>query len=190
MGQRFVGPYLDPNWLPYLSADDPSREGIVVSRLYKDSHVRQDINSFACWVIFLHFCCLLNFFKINFLFFLNSFRNTIRVSNSLDPGLGPTLCCKDYQQTTTVGKELLPQDSTKIVMLDKTLTPCICMMGNFSIYLSSANFFQNKLSPKILSRNTIRVSNSLDPDWARHYDGRRSGSKLFAKNISRRHRYS
>ena len=29
------------------------------------------------------FCCLLIFFKINFL--KNSFRNTIRVSNSLDP---------------------------------------------------------------------------------------------------------
>ena len=92
LGQRLVGPYLDPNWLPYLSADDPSGQRIVVSGLYKDSHVRQDINSFACWVIFLQFCRLLNFFKINFLIFLNSFRNTIRVSNSLDPGLGPTLC--------------------------------------------------------------------------------------------------
>ena len=29
------------------------------------------------------FCCLLIFFKINF--FENSFRNTTRVSNSLDP---------------------------------------------------------------------------------------------------------
>ena len=70
LGQRLVGPYLDPNWLPYLSADDPSGQRIVVSGLYKDSHVRQDINSFVCWVIFLHFCRLLIFFKINFLVFL------------------------------------------------------------------------------------------------------------------------
>ena len=33
------------------------------------------------------FCRLLIFFKINFL--KNSFRNTIRMSNSLDPDLGP-----------------------------------------------------------------------------------------------------
>ena len=42
------------------------------------------------------------------------FQNTIRVSNSLDPGqdqhfvgpdLGPTVC-KGYQHTTLVGKEL------------------------------------------------------------------------------------
>ena len=39
-------------------------------------------------------------------------------------------------------------------------------------------------------RNTIRVSNSLDPDQARHFSrsdlGPSSGSKLFAKVISRR----
>ena len=51
---------------------------------------------------------MLIFFKINF--FINSFRNTIRVSNSLDPDqelhsvspdLGQTVC-KDYQQTTKI----------------------------------------------------------------------------------------
>ena len=34
-------------------------------------------------------------------------------------------------------------------------------------YLSSDNFFQNRIS----FRNTIRVSNSLDPDLARHFVG-------------------
>ena len=42
--------------------------------------------------------------------------------------------------------------------------------------------FQNELISKKSFRNTIRVSNSLDPDQAR-----RSGSKLCAKVISRRH---
>ena len=45
------------------------------------------------------FCCLLTFFKINF--FKNYFMNTIRLSNSLDPDLGPN-CFKGYQQTTKV----------------------------------------------------------------------------------------
>ena len=53
-----------------------------------------------------------DFFQNHF-FQKNSFRNTIRVSNSLDPGqarhsvepdLGPTVF-KGYQQTTLVDKE-------------------------------------------------------------------------------------
>ena len=52
------------------------------------------------------------FFKS--IFFNNSFMNTFRVSNNLDPDqaqhfVGPDLgpyCCKSYQQTTLVGKEL------------------------------------------------------------------------------------
>ena len=58
-------------------------------------------------------CRLLIFFKINL--FQNSFRNTIRVSNSLDPDLADILSgliwiqtvCNGYQQTTLVGKELI-----------------------------------------------------------------------------------
>ena len=38
---------------------------------------------FACWVIFHAFCRLLVFSKS--IFSKNSFRNTIRVSNSVDP---------------------------------------------------------------------------------------------------------
>ena len=55
-------------------------------------------------------CRLLILFKINFFFSKNSLRNTIRVSNSLNPDqarhfvghdLGKTVC-KGYQQTTKV----------------------------------------------------------------------------------------
>ena len=35
--------------------------------------------------------------------------------------------------------------------------------------MSSADFFQNQPFRKISFRNTIRVSNSLDPDQARHF---------------------
>ena len=37
------------------------------------------------------------------------------------------------------------------------------------MFLSSADFFRNQLLPKNSLRNTIRVSNSLDPDQARHF---------------------
>ena len=46
-------------------------------------NINELINS-ECWVIFPCFCCrLLTFFIISFQ--KNSFRNTIRVSNCLDP---------------------------------------------------------------------------------------------------------
>ena len=50
----------------------------------------------------------------NYFFSKNSFKNTIRVSNNLDPDqarhyVGPDLGpkCLGYQQTTLVGKELM-----------------------------------------------------------------------------------
>ena len=56
-------------------------------------------------------------------------------------------------------------------------------------FLSSAVFFQNQLSRKKYFRNTIRVSNSLDPDQARPYVGPDQGPKCFqrlsAEDISR-----
>ena len=39
------------------------------------------------------------------------------------------------------------------------------------IFLSSADFFQNQLFSKIYFRDTIRVSNRLDPDQSRHSVG-------------------
>ena len=59
--------------LPNLNIEIPGSE----------VHVLLLVN-FACWVIFQAFCCrLLLFSKLTFL--KNSFRNTIRVPNSLDP---------------------------------------------------------------------------------------------------------
>ena len=47
----------------------------------------------------------------------------------------------------------------------------ICLLGNFACFLSSNDFFPNQLFKQILSGNTIRVSNSLDPDQARQFVG-------------------
>ena len=56
------------------------------------------------------------------------------------------------------------------------------------ILLSAAFFFQNELFQKTF-RNTIRVSNSMDPDLARHFIGPDLGSnclqRLSADNKSR-----
>ena len=50
------------------------------------------LSFFACWVILHVFFFRFFFFKINF--FKNSFRNTIRVSNCLDPDLDYKLFAK------------------------------------------------------------------------------------------------
>ena len=54
----------------------------------------------------------------------------------------------------------------------------------FHTFLSSADFFKINFFENS-SRNTIRVSSSLDPDQARHFCLVLSGSKLFANVISR-----
>ena len=51
------------------------------------------------------------------------------------------------------------------------LKVALCILGNFSCFLSSADFFQNHFFSKNSFRNTIRVSNSLDPDKARQNVG-------------------
>ena len=45
------------------------------------------------------------------------------------------------------------------------------MLGNFTILLSSADIFQNYFFSKNSFMNTIRVSNSLDPDQDRRSVG-------------------
>ena len=48
----------------------------------------------------------------------------------------------------------------------------LCMLGNFNVFLSSADFFSKIIFfSKISFRNSIRVSNSLDPDQARRHVG-------------------
>ena len=44
------------------------------------------------------------------------------------------------------------------------------MLGNLHAFLSSADFFQNEMFQNSL-KNTISVSNSLDPDQAQHFVG-------------------
>ena len=45
----------------------------------------------------------------------------------------------------------------------------LCMLGKYSCFLVSADFFQNHLFRKNPFSNTVRVSNSLDPDQARQF---------------------
>ena len=47
----------------------------------------------------------------------------------------------------------------------------LCMLGIFHAFLSSAYFFSNSTVSENIFRNTIRVSNSLDPDEAEHFVG-------------------
>ena len=54
-------------------------------------YMRDGFN-FTCWEILHNFFVISSFFKINV--FKKSFRNTIRVSNRLDPDVGPDLCPK------------------------------------------------------------------------------------------------
>ena len=64
--------------------------------------------------------------------------------------------------------------SFTLELVDLTL----CMLGNFICVLSSANFFQNHLFRKKSFKNTIIVSNSLDPDQARHLNQRKEDNDL------------
>ena len=61
---------------------------------------------FACWVIFMLFLSSVDLF-LDKLFLKNLFRNTIKVSNGLDPVLSVLIrvhtVCKGYQRTTKVG---------------------------------------------------------------------------------------
>ena len=48
----------------------------------------------------------------------------------------------------------------------------LCMLGNFAYFFVVCRFFFSKLTfSKNYFGNTIRVSNSLDPDQARHVVG-------------------
>ena len=59
----------------------------------------------------------------------------------------------------------------------------------FLAFLSSAEFLQNQLFSKNSRRNTIRVSNNLDPDQAQHFVNPDLGpiclQRLSADNTSR-----
>ena len=65
----------------------------------------------------------------------------------------------------------------------------LCMLGNFHAFVDICSLFLISINFKIFKnsfRNTIRVSNSLDPDRDRHSVSPDLGPNCFAKNISRR----
>ena len=62
-----------------------------------------------------------------------------------------------------------------------------CLLGNITCFLVVSRFFSESTFSKNSFRNTTRVSNSLDPDEARHFVEPKPGSKLFAQVMSRRH---
>ena len=61
------------------------------------------------------------------------------------------------------------------------------MLGNFSCFLLSSDFFPKLMFLENSFKNTTRGSNSLDPDQVRHFVGPDLGSRLFAKVKSSRH---
>ena len=57
----------------------------------------------------------------------------------------------------------------------------LCLLGNLSYFLSSANFFKINFFRKNSFRITIRVANSLDSDQARHFVGPDLGSNCLQR---------
>ena len=62
----------------------------------------------------------------------------------------------------------------------------ICLLVNLACRLAVCWLFSKSTLSKNYFRNTIRVSNSVDPDQARHFVGSDLGQKLFANNIIQR----
>ena len=56
------------------------------------------------------------------------------------------------------------------------------MMGNFSCFLLSADFFFKIIFFENSFRNNMRVSNSFDPDQARHFVGPDLGPNFLQKS--------
>ena len=61
----------------------------------------------------------------------------------------------------------------------------LCILGNFMPLLSSVEFFQNKLFQKYFQEsNTIRVSNSLDPNQYLHSVGLDLGQNCLQRSLA------
>ena len=157
------------------------------------------------------FCRLLIFSKSTF--WKISFRNSIRVSNSLDPDqarhfvrsdLGPnclqrlsadgtiswfSVICWIFFSKLALSEILLQIPSECQTILDPAqhffirpdLSQYVCMT-----FLSLVFFFKINICKKFY-QNTIRVSNSLDPDQSPKIILVLYWSKLFAKVLSRPH---
>ena len=130
--------------------------------------------------------------SVDFCFPKIQLRHTIRLSNSLDPGQVrrvPDLSGagskwpKDIHCVIRVFSVhrrhlyIFPQPSSYTCMhfyhvwIQKTMgqdpaltVSTLSMLGKFSGFFPPADFFFQNLLPKNSSRNTIRLSNGLDPD--------------------------
>ena len=114
------------------------------------------------------------------------------VSHCSDQGDWPSSrCLKTFRNSLMIGTNVNCHD-TRLGLQRKHGTnkvQCLltlCMLSNFTCFFSVGWwFFLKSTFSKNSFRNIIRVSNSLEPDQARHRAW--SGSILFAKVISRRH---
>ena len=96
-----------------LADDSPEISSLISPKSRKDKKIvilvaaMIEVYLLACWVIF-HVLLSADFFKINF--FKNSFRNTFRMSNSLDPD----------QDRHSVGPDLGPNRLQRLSADDKS----------------------------------------------------------------------
>ena len=116
----------------------------------------------------------------------NSFRNIIKLSNSLDsdqarhfvgPGLGPNCLQRlSADDTSRLGVELHKSNDVMKWTVDLDILPLsflylFAFWVIFQAFLPSADFFSKLFFSRNSFRNTIRVSNGLVPDQDRSFVG-------------------
>ena len=124
------------------------------------------LGNFSCFFVV---CCF--FFKINF--WKNSFRNTIRVSNGLDPDpFSCFFCLLNFSKSTSFGNTISVKQFGSRSIFHDFLSPAEFFKINFF-----EKFFQeyHQNVKQFGSRSGLTFSRAL------------SGSKPFAKAISRGH---
>ena len=95
-------------------------------------------------------------FSKSIFFSKNYFRNTIRVTNSLDSDLA----------RHCFGPDLSPNCLQRLSADDTSRSFTIYLLGNFSCFFCHLLTFYINFFSKNSLRNTLRVSISLDPDQA------------------------
>ena len=107
----------------------------------------------------MFFVCVF-FFKINFfkILFLEHYNQSAKLCGSISAG------SKLFAKVISRRQKL---------RLARKWTLYLCMLGNFTClnYLSSVELFKTTFLKKTSFRNTIRVSNSLDPDHCHAWSG-------------------
>ena len=134
-------------------------ESVTTLKHPNTSLTRCLLSNFACFFVVRRIFSKSSFSK-------NSFRNTIWVSNRLDPdqawhSVGPNLCQICFQR-------LSADDISRQWVMHPNTSLTHCLQGNFACsfvfdwFFFKINFLNNSF------RNTIWVSNILDPDQARN----------------------